>query len=104
MGYYTHYSLETDAPSEFEIIEELKRMGIVGYALRDNLDEADAVKWYNHEKAMRSISKKFPLVLFTLSGEGEESEDMWVKYFKNGKMQTCRAVITYDSFDESKLT
>ena len=54
---------------------------------------------------MISISKKFPEVLFTLSGEGEESGDIWMKYFKNGKVQNAntKVTISHDPFDESKL-
>jgi hypothetical protein len=44
-----------------------------------------------------------PDVLFTLSGEGEESGDIWRKYYKNGKCQTTAAVIQLDDFDERLL-
>jgi hypothetical protein len=63
----------------------------------------DSCKWYDHEADMLAFSKRFPDVLFELSGEGEEACDMWRKYFKNGKMQSCPAQITYEPFDESKL-
>jgi hypothetical protein len=52
---------------------------------------------------MMVIMSLFPTVLFTLKGEGEESGDMWFKYFKNGKMQVAMARIEFDSFNEGKL-
>lgn len=63
----------------------------------------EETKWYNHENDMREISKQFPDVIFQLNGEGEESGDIWVKYFVNGKMQTASAKITFDGFDQKKL-
>lgn len=64
---------------------------------------ADSCKWYDHEEDLKRVSERFPTVLFTLSGEGEESGDIWRKYFKDGKMQKCEAKITFDEFDEAKL-
>ena len=60
-------------------------------------------KWYEHTEDMCRLSKEYPNVLFTLTGNGEESEDMWVKYFMNGKVQVENAVITYGKFDPKKL-
>lgn len=63
----------------------------------------DKTKWYEHEEDMLKISNSFPTVLFKLKGEGEESGDLWIKYFKDGKVQRCMAKITFDEFDESKM-
>ena len=63
----------------------------------------ESCKWYDHEAEMKDISRRFPSVLFTLRGEGEESGDVWVKYFKNGKMQSSKAEIKLDPFDPKKL-
>jgi hypothetical protein len=73
------------------------------YAIDENGESLDGVKWYDHEIDMKELSKRFPEVIFKLHGKGEENDDMWNKYFKNGKMQSCYAFITYESFNENKL-
>ena len=60
-------------------------------------------KWYEHEGDMRAVSTKFPGVLFTLHGKGEEGGDLWRKYFLDGKCQEARAIIKYPAFDPAEL-
>lgn len=60
-------------------------------------------KWYEHEEDMKKVSKEYPETIFVLEGDGEESGDIWKKYFMNGKMQSCKAIMTFENFDESKL-
>jgi len=59
--------------------------------------------WETHEKDLRKFSKKHEDFVFSLYGQGEDVPDIWIKYFKNGKMQYCPANITFDNFDEEKL-
>lgn len=73
------------------------------YGIDESGETTESVKWYEHEDHIRALSKEFPNVLFTLRGEGEESGDIWNKYFLNGKMQMAKAQIAFDPFDESKL-
>lgn len=73
------------------------------YALGGDLSGGDSVKWYEHEADMRELSSKYPELLLTLSGEGEESGDVWKKYFKGGKCQVAKAKIEIDAFDPKKL-
>ena len=107
MGYHTYYSLDVTIPKKVKrhnYIELLRNeYKVAQYAFDSNGEFGDSTKWYNHEKDLKEFSKKHPKVLFTLSGEGEENEDMWKKYFLNGKMQVARAEITFDPFDKSKL-
>lgn len=63
----------------------------------------DICKWYDHDEDMKKFSKKYPGTVFVLSGEGEESGDIWKKYYRAGKVQACNAKITFDEYDESKL-
>lgn len=69
-----------------------------------NLLNSYELKWYGHENDMRDLSKKFPTILMILSGEGEDSGDIWRKYFLNGKMQRASAKITFEDFDERKMS
>ncbi len=98
MGYYTHHKLEVHHYGGLEDHQGAIQ-AVSGY---DDLWE-ERNKWYSHEEDMREYSKKFPLTLFALEGEGEEQGDVWCKYFQNGKMQECRRKFTIDPFDESKL-
>lgn len=101
MGYYTNYTLSTTSWNEDreEIEETLNE--ISGYNIEFGWN--DSRKWYDHEKHMKELSKIYADITFILDGEGEESGDIWRKYFKNGKMQACKAEIVFPAFDESKL-
>lgn len=69
----------------------------------DGTSSGTSSKWYAHDKDLLAFSKKYPEWLFILGGEGEESGDMWVHYFLDGKIQKCPAKITFDEFDKNKL-
>lgn len=101
MGYLTRFTLELAGEVDYNFDYEEAIGKHSGYDSSWIFE--DCVKWYEHEEEMLSFSKLHPKVIFCLSGEGEESDDQWHKYFKDGKMQTCRAKITFDPYDESKL-
>ena len=97
MGYYTMHELTV---SDDNVNDHVAAIELVsGYS---GLFE-DTVKWYDRERDMRGYSKDNPSVLCELKGEGEESGDLWIEYYKSGKMQRCKAKITYADYDESKL-
>ena len=100
MGYYTKYEVEaSEMIPEFDaLMEQVSEY----HGWRDGRLE-EPCKWYEHEDQMRSLSEQHPSVLFTLRGEGESSRDIWVKYFRGGKMQECKARIVVDPFDPAKL-
>jgi len=103
MGYETRYSLELDTwcgdimEDLLETVEEAK------YAFDANGESEAPVKWYSSERDMREFSKRHPFVLFTLSGEGEESGDLWKAYFRDGLMQLAKADISYAPFNSDSL-
>ncbi len=107
MGYYTKYKLEEpDVGRElgWEIVEQMERYDTDYGKLSKFIGGfGESIKWYDHESEMKAFSKRFPDVVFTLHGEGEESGDLWVKYFKDGKMHRVDAVISYAPFDEGQL-
>lgn len=101
MGYYTRYQLTVS-----EEPEDLSRNFPQSYGEKfflELLRGSDEIKWYEHDEEMRFISKQYPDILFTLSGEGEISGDIWIKYYQNGKCQTENAKITFGKFDKNKL-
>ena len=119
MGYYTKFELEISGTGERwvtgvnvkgekirvnigidhdEVIREL--VDLSGY---EHLFDGDTHKWYEYDENMREISQKYPNLLFTLSGEGEESGDRWRAYYKAGKCQRELAKIEYGKFDPALL-
>lgn len=113
MGYYTSHHLEVkNVKSEDErrlLTKKMVKMGIIGYALCDEgrsgydckTHEAyygclDCCKWYGHNEDMLEVSKSFPNMVFKLSGNGDDSEDMWFTLYQNGQMEECYAHIVYD--------
>lgn len=100
MGYYTYYTVEIYNDDYSLDVEEIKEetKKISGY----EYPFEDSCKWYDHERDMKKVSKKFDCVI-ELSGEGEEAGDLWRKYFYKGKMERCIAEIVYPEPDIKKL-
>ena len=46
---------------------------------------SEQMKWYDYIENMESLSEKFPSLIFTLRGEGEDREDVWTAEFSNGR-------------------
>lgn len=118
MGYYVRFALDvmdnqqlrSAAPARVrcqgheEIVRQLhEESEDARSAFKENGRPIEPLKWYDHEEDLKAFSLKHPNLLFKLSGEGEEAEDLWDKYFQNGKMMVCKAVITKPPFDPSKL-
>jgi hypothetical protein len=104
MGYYTHFELKWDTEDpqlDMEISHFLDENSETYYGLEPDGSCADAVKWYSYDDDMIEMSRNFPTVLFTLSGEGEEAGDLWKAYYKNSKSQRVDAKIVFPEPDLS---
>lgn len=94
MGYQTNYSLSVD---DGFIGDHMRNIGeLSGY--KGALWE-DEWKWYDHEQDMKKYSRRYPDTVFQLRGDGEESLDIWAKWFKNGEMQTWRLELNIPDID-----
>lgn len=90
MGYQTQHTLEINkkddinGPLNEDIVEQIEEniASESGYYWPFE----DSIKWYDCEKDMLSVSKKYPDYLLTVRGEGEESGDIWATVFNNGKI------------------
>ncbi len=83
MGYYTQFTIDVEYPHGYdgEILRDVFSPTYGELRIGRELYE---MKWYDHEREMIEFSKKHPNLEFILTGEGEERDDVWKKYFKNG--------------------
>ena len=112
MGYYTEYKLKLSEHKtepgktvdlDYVMYQFRKECEGARCSLTEDGRSSGSTKWYDSTEDLKAFSKKYPTVLFELSGEGEESGDIWMEYFLNGKSQRCGAIITYEKFDENKM-
>jgi len=105
MGYETSFKLSAEVNLDTEEFTE-SLSSISDYDWWDFYDDKfqlDA-KWYDYDKHMKDISKEFGSTLFKLEGEGEESGDVWIAYYKDGKGHTYRPEVIFPEFKEEDLT
>ncbi len=112
MGYRTEYKIQLDFLSGISRKEQTEFRELIQQELSNIeygdiseilMDWSQPMKWYDHDDDMRRISVKYPMVIFTLMGKGEESDDLWWKYYLAGRRQFAPAKIFYDSFNPLKL-
>lgn len=99
MGYYTQYDVSENSPEIIEALEEVSQYDLNCM----DVGVSDTIKWYSCISDCITVSKAFPDTLIKVRGEGEESGDIWKAYFLNGKYQMCKAILTFEDFDENKL-
>jgi len=107
LSYQTTYTLEysnrgnTEFNTYLEILDTPE--AVVEKVLKKEYIFNGEGSWRGFDSDMMQVSAKFPNVLFTLTGAGEEADDLWRAYFLDGKMQYVNAEIYYPPFDAEKL-
>jgi hypothetical protein len=101
MGYYTNYYISARYLDDSRSSSDLDEMffsslelsvneddDINWYQRVDNryaLEDGDGVKWYDHHEELIDVSKHYNDIIFILDGEGEETGDIWRKFYLNGR-------------------
>ena len=88
MGYLTCYTLNKVKGSDEDyekFLNELQKVSGYDFHGIDNCQEGT---WYDHEKHMLKVSKKFPDLIVELSGDGENSDDVWAMRFQGGRSES----------------
>ena len=90
MGYDTSFSLRLvkGDPAEYDkFIEKLrKKSGYDGLCDGDCYD-GEGIHWYDHEKDLKSVTKKFPDLIIEVNGVGEDYDDIWTERWQNGRSE-----------------
>lgn len=84
--------------NESDVIKELTELsGYEGW-YEDSEGEwiLNEAKWYDREKHMKVLSKKYPEVTFALNGEGEEQGDVWREVWINGSVKRQQAKLVFE--------
>ena len=101
MGYYTDFiiSFDTSVVDKNEVYDYIKEIS------NQQFDDNGLLysRWHKHVDDMKNVSVKFSDILFTLEGQGDCHGDLWFKYFKNGKVQSCYAGLVYPEFNENLM-
>lgn len=108
MGYYTHFESGVTGPKV--LLEKLYKDAENGETfgeydmpledfVNDDLFGGDTAKWYGWETDIKALSAKYPALLFSLEGEGEEAGDIWKAWARNGKSVSVQARIVFDEPD-----
>ena len=103
MRYTTDYMFDEEGTIPNE--EQVKQLeSITGYSHEDEGDLYGST-WTDFEQNMIEFSELYPEDLWVILGDGEETEDTWKHYFKNGKQFGTDGEITFIfvPFEESYL-
>lgn len=105
MGYYTIYSLNIikDPNNEIEAFKNELSNYFTDTEVDYLFDGYLEAKWYDWSTNLEGISKKFPNMLFLLSGDGEEPLDIWNCYFCNGNSHYREIQTHWEEFDAEEF-
>ena len=105
MGYYTEFNLKVQNSNDIiDLVDHLKTFSDGAYHAMDMYgNTVGGLKWYEYLDDMIKFSKLYPDLIFEMYGNGEETGDIWVHYFKDGKSYRDSPEIVFPKYDETKL-
>lgn len=101
MGYYTEYEMTVKAKTEAELndaIDFLNQISRISF-VKAEFNTLHR-KWYEHEADLKKLTHKMQAIEVELDGDGEESGDVWIKRFKQWKMQVSRQTQAMTPFSD----
>jgi hypothetical protein len=93
MGYIASYTLSFQSDEETrETIREwlLERLDFL-----DDIPDGESFKWDSMHDDMEELSRLHPSVHFTVTGYGEERDNIWRAHFRNGRSAHVKAIISF---------
>lgn len=105
MGYYTHHKVSWE-PNNFQDIYLERLAEISQYNIDHFTGEGDSCKWHEREENMLQLSKEFLDIKFRVDGDGDGSNDIWVKWYHAGKLTgewSAPQIIIPEGFDPPEI-
>ena len=100
MGYYTTFSLALEEGPR----EQYQRMledidAIMGDNGMSSFESVNA-KWYSYDEDIRTLSLKYPDIVFRVNGDGEDPSDLWQEFWRAGNR--FREQVQFARYEEIK--
>ena len=107
MGYNTYYTVEiNDIPPK--CMENIYSK--IDSFLEDIWESSDTFiggsyygRWYDWDRDLINLSSEYPEIFIVVDGDGEERDDFWRAFIKDGAIQYSGGHIVYDEYDPEKM-
>ena len=88
-------NIEKELTEQWKGYEMMNRINL--FELSDLIDSYidDVYKWYDAVDFFIDLSAHFPNIVFSIMGDGEDYEDNWKLYAKDGQTQCVDGVMAY---------
>lgn len=93
MGYYTYFHIKLENDVDDNVTKHIESGDDY---VRSALFSGENMKWYGWQEWLQEATNLFPQAKITITGEGEESGDLWRAYAHQGTVQVSRAELRYD--------
>ena len=106
MGYYTDFTVSIDTEDKAVIekfFDDLTVQSDYDFSGRSNVRSIGEAKWYTEETDIKLMSIRYPNLLITVDGDGEESGDVWRSKALNGVYRRTRATMLIPEIDMSDV-